>query len=200
MAQAADLSIESGAPELGRKLAIEAFQADRSSFGALMTLIRAALAVGDVEGATAAVAEALARRPLDQHALALQANVWRMSGDARFHELYDYTNYVRPYLIDAPAGWSTRGDYLRDLAAELKSAHQYRTHPFGHSVRQGSQLPDPLRLQTPAIQAFREALQGPLAAHLGHLGQGTGHCAAATPAAGRFRASGRFGCARVGFT
>lgn len=174
LAQAADLLIESGALEAGRQLAIQAFQADRSAFGAVMTLARAALAVGDVEGAAAAVAEARARRPLDQHVLALQANVWRMSGDPRFDELYDYDNYVRPYLIDVPGGWSSRADYLQDLAAELKSAHRYRTHPFGHSVRQGSQLPHLLHLQTPAIQAFRETLQRPVDEHLRHLGQGGG--------------------------
>lgn len=174
LAQAADLLIESGAPERGRRLAVQAFQADRSSFDAVMTLARAALAVGDFEGAAAAVAEARARRPLDQHALALQANVWRMCGDPRFQELYDYNSYVRPYMIDVPAGWSTRSDYLSDLAVELKSAHQYRTHPFGHSVRQGSQLPNPLNLPTPAIQAFRGALQEPVDAYLGHLGQGSG--------------------------
>jgi uncharacterized protein (TIGR02466 family) len=58
---------------------------------------------------------------------------------------------------------------LRDLAAELNTSHQYRTHPFGHSVRDGSQLPNLLSVQTPAIQAFQQAIAAPVQQYLEHL-------------------------------
>ena len=172
MVRAADLLLEIGNLGHGRELAIRAFNADRSSFPALMTLARAALACGEAEGAAAAVTDALNRRPFDQHALALQAMVWRMTNNPGFDALYDYSSMVRSYLIEPPAGWSTRAAYLADLAAELKQAHHFRTHPFGHSVRQGSQLPDIFAVQTPAIQGFLQALQAPVNAHLEHLGSG----------------------------
>lgn len=172
MVRAADLMLEIGNLEHGRELAIRAFNADRSSFPALMTLARAALACGEAEGAAAAVTEALNRRPYDQHALALQAMVWRMTNNPGFDALYDYNSMVRSYLIEPPAGWSSRAGYLADLAAELKQAHHFRTHPFGHSVRQGSQLPDIFAVQTPAIQGFLQALQAPVNAHIEHMGTG----------------------------
>lgn len=172
MVRAADLLLDLGNLEHGRELAIRAYTADRSSFPALMALARAALACGEVEGATAAVTEALNRRPFDQHVLALQAMVWRMTSNPGFEALYDYSSMVRSYLIEPPTGWSTRADYLADLAVELKQAHHFRTHPFGHSVRQGSQLPNIFAVQTPAIQGFLQALQAPVNTHLEHLGSG----------------------------
>ncbi|MDP3518694.1 MAG: putative 2OG-Fe(II) oxygenase [Pseudohongiella sp.] len=172
MVRAADLLLDIGNLEHGRELAIRAFTADRSSFPALMAVARAALACGEVEGASAAVIEALNRRPFDQHVLALQAMVWRMSNNPGFDALYDYSSMVRSYFIEPPAGWSTRADYLADLAVELKEAHHFRTHPFGHSVRQGSQLANIFTVGTPAIQGFLQALQAPVNAHLEHLGSG----------------------------
>jgi len=172
MVRAADLLLETGNLAHGRELAIRAFNADRSSFPALMTLARAALACGEVDGASAAIIEAMNRRPDDQHVLALQAMVWRMSNNPGFEALYDYSTLVKSYLIEPPAGWRTRADYLANLAEELKAAHHYRTHPFGHSVRQGSQLPNIFTVKTPAIQAFQQALQAPVEAHIAHLGSG----------------------------
>ncbi|TFH74675.1 tetratricopeptide repeat protein [Gammaproteobacteria bacterium LSUCC0112] len=172
MARTADLLLETGKLAHGRELAIRAFNADRSSFPALMTLARAALSCGEADGASAAITEALNRRPDDQHVLAMQAMVWRMTGNAGFNALYDYSSMVRSYLIEPPAGWSTRDDYLANLAEELKAAHHYRTHPFGHSVRQGSQLPNIFAVKTPAIQAFHQALQAPVNTHIEHLGTG----------------------------
>ena len=172
MVRAADLLLEIGNLEHGRELAIRAFNADRSSFPAVMTLARAALACGEADGAAAAVTDALNRRPFDQHALALQAMVWRMTDNPGFDALYDYKSMVRSYLIEPPAGWSTRAEYLADLAAELKQSHHFRTHPFGHSVRQGSQLPNIFTVGTPAILGFLQALQAPVNAHIEHLGTG----------------------------
>ncbi|MDO8909900.1 MAG: putative 2OG-Fe(II) oxygenase [Pseudohongiella sp.] len=169
IAQAADLLIEIDALDMARELAMQAYQSDKVSLGVLLTLLRAAIASGDRVGAAAAAAEACVRSPLNQHVLALQATVWRMLDDPRFDVLYDYKNVVRSYLIEPPAGWSSRADYLKDLAAELKAAHQYRTHPFGHSVREGSQLPNLLTVQTPAMQAFRQALAAPVQQHIDHL-------------------------------
>ena len=97
---------------------------------------------------------------------------WRMRGDPRFDALYDYDALVRPQTIAPPPGWSSKEAYLSDLATELKAAHPYRTHPFGQSVRHGSQRPDILSVQSPAIQAFRQALDPLVDAYIAGLGQG----------------------------
>lgn len=138
----------------------------------LAALAFALLAAGDAPRAAEIAARFRAQQPLDQHAIALQATAWRMMDDPRYRSLYDYDAFVRPYRIDAPQGWRDRDHYLKELAEGLKTVHPYKTHPFGQSVRHGSQLPDLLAVDHPAIRAFPQAIAGPVAAHLEHLGKG----------------------------
>lgn len=173
LALAADIEARLGRPELAVALAERAFARAAGHSGALEALIRARLAAGDGEGASAATAELISRQPDNQHALALQATAWRMLGDSRYRDLYDYGRFVSVDRLDVPKGWASLDAYVLDLAAELKQAHPFRTHPFGHSVRYGSQRPHVLMLKTPAIAAFPEALQGPLSRHLQRIGQGS---------------------------
>lgn len=76
-------------------------------------------------------------------------------------------------MIAVPAGWPTLEAYLADLAAELKQAHPFKAHPFGHSVRRGSQKSDILSVQTRAIAAFVEAITPPINAFLDTMGPGS---------------------------
>ena len=141
-------------------------------FPALDAWASVCLAAGDPDNAQDAVYRLLSMAPENQQAINLQAMVWRMRGDKRFEALYDYNAFVLPQRIEAPEGWADRDAYLADLSAELKTAHPYRTHPFGQSVRLGSQRSDILSVGTPAIQAFRGAL-GPLVdAYIERLGDG----------------------------
>ncbi len=110
--------------------------------------------------------------PDDQHAIALQSTAWRMLGDDRHRALYDYSSMVKVHRLDTPAGWASLEAYVADLAAALKSVHPYQTHPFGQSVRQGSQLADVLQVDLPPIRAFSEALRGPVERHLAEIGTG----------------------------
>lgn len=173
LALAADIEARLGRPDLAVGLAERAFAKAAGHPGALEALIRARLAAGDGAGASAAAADLISRQPGNQHALALQATAWRMLGDSRYRNLYDYGRFVSVDRLDVPKGWADLDAYVLDLAAELKQAHPFRTHPFGHSVRYGSQRPHVLMLQTPAIAAFLEALQGPLSRHLQRIGQGS---------------------------
>lgn len=143
------------------------------TFMALEAWTHACLAAGDGLGALDAVQRLVTQAPDNQNAVNLQAMAWRMAGDARFEALYDYGAVVRAQMIDPPPGWSGRAAYLADLAAELKAAHPYRTHPFGQSVRHGSQRPDILAVRTPAIQAFRQALDPLVDAYIAGLGAGS---------------------------
>lgn len=172
LALAADIEARLGRPEAALGLAGRAFARAGDHPGALEALIRARLAVGDGEGASEAAAQLVSRQPQNQHAIALQATAWRMLGDRRYRDLYDYGRFVSIGRLDVPKGWASLDAYMQDLAAELKQAHPFRTHPFGHSVRYGSQRPHILMLRTPAIAAFVEALQGPISRHLQQIGQG----------------------------
>lgn len=171
LAYAAHLSAELGDAAVALRFAERGQRAAPAELGALEALARARLASGDALGA-AELLEPLSRRfPNSQHVLALLAVAWRLTGDVRYRALYDYDKFVRAQMLGVPKGWDNLQRYVAALATELKAAHPFRHHPFGHSLRQGSQLPDVLRRTSPAIAAFPEALSEPLAAYLAQIRQ-----------------------------
>ncbi|MFN3313052.1 MAG: 2OG-Fe(II) oxygenase family protein [Hyphomonas sp.] len=172
LAYAAHLSAVTGDIRAALALAERCVRAAPTEPGALEALARARLAAGDGDGADAIISQLVSMQPLNQHVLAMQAAAWRMTGDARYRALYDYERFVRAAPLSVPAGWDDLASYVAALAAELKAAHPFRMHPFGHSLRQGSQLPDVLRRTSPAIAAFTQALLGPLSAYLNQIGRG----------------------------
>lgn len=172
LAYAAHLEALLGRPDAAIALAEACLRAAPGDHGAVEALTRARLAAGDGPGASAAAAHLVAAQPLNQHAIALQATAWRLMGDARYRELYDYDRFVASYQLVTPSGWDSLDAYVAALATELKAAHPFRTHPFGHSVRGGSQLPHVLSRRTPALSVLAEALMVPTKRHLARLGQG----------------------------
>ena len=174
LAYAAHLSAETGDPAAAIGFAQRGVRSAPEESGALEALARARLAAGDASGAEQILARLANQLPGNQHVLAMLAMTWRLRGDTRYRALYDYSRFVLARPLSLPSGWSDLQSYVAALAAELKSAHSFRTHPFGHSLRQGSQLPDVLRRTSPAIAAFGEALSGPLTAYLAQIGQGEG--------------------------
>ncbi len=167
------LLTRAGRLDAARTRALQALKLAPNGFTALEAWTHVCLAAGDAQGAQDGASRLLALAPDNQNAVNLQAMVWRMTGDSRFGALYDYDSVVRPQMIDPPPGWRSREAYLADLAAELKAAHPYRTHPFGQSVRHGSQRPDILSVQSPAIQAFRQALDPLVDRYIDGLGEGS---------------------------
>src|SRR5579872_3827417 len=140
---------------------------------AMITLAQAQLAGGDATAAAETAAQVRERWPLDQHAIALQATAWRLMGDPRYGELYDYERLVRRHRIDTPNGWSSLDAFLAALAGSLTRLHRFRTHPLGQSVRGGSQTSESLiNSDDPAIQAFFQAIDGPIRRHIAELGEG----------------------------
>lgn len=136
------------------------------------TLVEALLAAGDLDPADAAADTYRRVAPLDQHAIALQATVWRAQGDPRYRALYDYDAFVHTDMILPPAPHSSREAYLDELREALLPAHHYQTHPFAQSVRHGSQAPNVLSIDHPATRALPAALAAPIARYLAVLGDG----------------------------
>lgn len=133
----------------------------------------AMLAAGRAADAERVVARALVQAPFEQHLLAVQATAWRMLGDPRYRERYDYAQMVRSWKLDTPPGWADLPHYLADLAASLHRLHGLRTHPVGQSLRHGTQTTQNLMLsEDPAIRAFLTAIDGPILRHLAALGTG----------------------------
>lgn len=107
--------------------------------------------------------------PNDSQVIAFQATAWRLLGDPRYKQLYDY-RYVLPQFIDTPQGWPTRDAYLADLAKALHHLHAFRTHPVGQSLRTGSQTDLVMDYaEDPAVRAFAQAIDGPIRRYMQHI-------------------------------
>jgi hypothetical protein len=135
-------------------------------------LCETSLAVGDAPRASQLAGEMRRLAPLDQNALAFQATAWRLMGDPRYGELYDYERLVRAWRLETPKGWTHLSGFLADLGEALAALHPFRTHPLNQSLRHGSQAADLKASTHPAIQALFEALDAPIRAHLAWLGGG----------------------------
>jgi hypothetical protein len=141
-------------------------------FAALTTLCEANLAAGRPEAADLLATDLRQRNPRDQRAVALQATAWRLLGDPRYRELYDYERLVRAWTIDTPPGWSSLDAYLADLATALDRLHRLKAHPIGQSLRGGVQTTQNLdRVDDPVVAAFFAAIAGPIRRHIAAIGE-----------------------------
>ncbi len=140
----------------------------------------ALIAFGNASLATGGAREALnisekLRRidPYDGQALTMQADAWRILGDARYHQLADYAGLVRAEFIDVPKGWRDMPAYMADLARDVEHLHTLNAHPIGQSLRTGTQVDlRPERSPHAAIRAFPQAIAGPVDRYMGAVGHG----------------------------
>lgn len=144
-----------------------------STFGTRQCLAEALLAAGRADEAADVVQELRRQQPSNQYALALQATVWRLLGDARYRNLYDYRALVASQPLDVPPGWTSLAAFLDELRAELESLHCFVAHPLQQSVRGGSQLHLQVAEMTrPPIAALFATLHAAVHAYLARLGVG----------------------------
>jgi hypothetical protein len=131
------------------------------------------LALGRCDDAAPIVAALATEQPLNRHALALQATLWRLCGDARYAQWCDYAALVAPQTLDVPPGDTGRDAFLDELAAELTGLHTVKTHPLQQSARGGTQLHlQAPELQRPPVGALFRVLVTILHAYLARLGRG----------------------------
>jgi tetratricopeptide (TPR) repeat protein len=136
-------------------------------------LIDAFLAADRPEAALARIEALLRLRPLDQRLIASRWISWRMLGDERAAQLYDYETMVVSQTIDAPPGWQDLDAYLSDLAEALRELHGFGTHPVDQSLRFGTQTgTNLLRIDHPVIRAFQAAIERPIREYLSLVGSG----------------------------
>jgi len=128
-------------------------------FAPQVTLAEAFLATGEAQRATDLAGDIRRRWSTSQYAIALQATAWRMLGDARYRQLYDYASLVWTSPLDIPPGWPSLQAYVVDVAKALKAI------PPGQSS-------DVLNQPHPALRALPQALDGPIRLRLSSLGTG----------------------------
>jgi uncharacterized protein (TIGR02466 family) len=169
---ASDVALSLGDAPAAQVEAEAALTLEPENLMAQVRIADAELAQGRTERAIALMERVLVDDPDNVTALARLASAWRMSGDPRYGELYDYQNYVKPYRVDTPKGWPDLEAYLVDLRAALTELHGFQTHPFDQSLRHGSQTSQNLEREShPAIKAFFQAIDGPIRRHMEYLRQ-----------------------------
>jgi hypothetical protein len=151
------------------KYAEPAFKAYANDLQCTLHYVNCLLANGLADTALKIIEIARKVHSLDQHLLALQATCWRLLGDERYYQLYDYEQFVLQLPLGIPNGWSRLENYIDDLEVELDEEHRYKSHPFFLSVRNGSQLSSITSFNRTAMRAFSEACEEPMADYLSKL-------------------------------
>jgi uncharacterized protein (TIGR02466 family) len=172
---ASQSAAEADRPEKALRFAEQVWAAAPDSVPATGVMLYAHLAAGNPDEAVK-YAEAMRRlrAPNDQFAIAMLATAWRVAGDPRGAELYDYDGLVRTYRLQTPEGWSSLDAFLADLKGALQGQHYYKAHPFNQSIRHGSQtMQGLLTSKDPVVRAFFAAVSKSIDEHVRYLGQGT---------------------------
>ena len=171
---ASQSAAEADRPAEALKFAEEVWRQAPESLPAHSAMLYATLCAGEADKAVVhAEAMRRLRSPNDQFAIAMLYTAWRLAGDPRAAELYDYDTLVRPYRLDTPEGWPSLDAFLADLKAALEAQHFYKTHPFSQSIRHGSQtMQGLLTSKDPAIRAFFATVSKSIDRHVRHLGKG----------------------------
>ncbi|HVY88244.1 MAG TPA: putative 2OG-Fe(II) oxygenase [Hyphomonadaceae bacterium] len=170
--QASQLAAALGRSAEALACAERARRVNPQDLATLITLTEALLSAGQPDRASEIAGNLRRRWSTNQHAMALQATAWRMLGDRRYRELYDYDAFVSSSLLDVPKGWTSLEAYVADVSAALNKLHAFKEHPFNQSLRHGSQAVDILQQPDPALKALRQALDGPIRRRLAALGRG----------------------------
>ncbi|MEM1151077.1 MAG: putative 2OG-Fe(II) oxygenase [Pseudomonadota bacterium] len=149
------------------------------------------LMCGDGKGALNAIAGMRQAQPHDQHWIAHETTALRLMGDPRFEALVNMDAHVRAYTLPVPEGYESVEALNAGLLEELDDHHRFSNHPLDQSLRAGTQTAqDLLAMRSPAVEAYIEALKGPIRQYLEDIGTAPGH-----PLTGRNTGAFRFrGC------
>jgi Tfp pilus assembly protein PilF len=135
------------------------------------------------------------RQPNEQQILARLATAWRLQGDPRYRQLYDYERVVKAHVIDTPPGWKvcrpTWATWPPPCAASTASRPTPSTSRCATAARR------PRTSSCPGIRRSRPSSRpstGRSAGTWSGWGRGATRCAAATPAITTSPASGRCCC------
>jgi len=104
------------------------------------TLIRA----GETKRAEKAADQALAIEPTHQGAIAIWGTALSLQDDPRAETLNDYENFVVPYELRPPEGYSDMESFNRDLNLFLDTMHRDKKEFLEQTLRGGTQSLDNL--------------------------------------------------------
>lgn len=169
---AANTATKLGRPEEALTRSLQALRLAPREMSALLARSAALLCAGRPQEASEVAVSAIRLNRNNQSAIAHLATSWRMLGNSEYAVLHDYDRLVRAVKVSPPEGWSSLERYLSDLSRALRHIHRFREHPFGQSVRHGSQAQNLLNYEDPAIRALGGVLDGPIRSYIDALGRG----------------------------
>jgi tetratricopeptide (TPR) repeat protein len=156
--------------------ALEAAAARPQNATIIETLVAIQLAAGRHAESLPFIRAQRAKVPYEQRWIAYEATAARMSGNPLYQELYDYSQFVKSYDIEAPAGWSSFAEFNSVLLSTLEARHRFAMHPLAQSLRNGSQTARDLRTDEDAtIRATLEAFREPIEAYRSAIGSNPAH-------------------------
>ena len=139
-------------------------------------LVCAQLMVGDYDSALKTIAPWRARQPLEQSWIAHEMLALRLAGDARYAALAQPDTLIRAFELPVPEGFGSI-DQFNDALIEAIAPNQSFTHrPLDQTLRSGTQTArDLVHVQNPVIQAYLQALDGPIQEYLNAIGRDSKH-------------------------
>lgn len=148
------------------KYAIAIYRMSSNNADVIIHYANCLLACGESLIADSIVYPTLSMFPKNQHLIAIQSTIWRLKGDLRYEQLCDYKTLVSQIELSVPDGWNSLEAYLTDLEAELDEIHQFKTHPFAQSVKNGSQVAFINKSSKKALRAYESAVIGAVESYL----------------------------------
>lgn len=139
-------------------------------------VVKALIADGQVDSAQPFITQLLDTDPRNQIFWALQATIWRLTNDTRYHWLCNYDQLVKAVPLVTPAGYNTTASFLEALKPALVTLHSTQRQPLEQTLRQGTQTTGNLLDNTDTLlQSLRKALHKTATEALSSLPGDTSH-------------------------
>lgn len=172
-AAAATMAAHAKKPDMAYRHAERALELAPQPIGLKLLVAETSLGVGRADRAASLLEPLRRKAPLDQKYISLAAQAWRLLGDPRYLQLYDFDRFIGTYTIEPPKGWSTLSDFMSDLRAHLNTIHDGLSEPLDQSVRNGTQTSVNLAYsEDPMIKALMSALGQQIANHIAGMTPG----------------------------
>ncbi len=139
-------------------------------------VVKSLIADGRVSAAQPFLTQLLDADPSNQIWWALQATIWRLANDERYHWLCDYDKLVRAVPLITPAGFSSTASFLDALKPVLVALHTTQRQPLEQTLRQGTQTTGNLLGNSDLfLQSLRETLHNTASMSLSSLPHDASH-------------------------
>tara|TARA_R110000868_G_scaffold207020_3_gene456021 strand:- start:332 stop:2134 length:1803 start_codon:yes stop_codon:yes gene_type:complete len=161
--------VDEGLADLRLAFANGQGRAAAGGFAIRHQLVEALLPAGQVEEAMDLLEVEPPAEHLQKH-VALRATAWRVNGDVRYRQYYDYDRFTAKRLIETPPGYASLEAFNTALGAEIERLHRTQAQPLDQTLFGGTQSAGRLWDQdSPVIRDLARALEAAAVAFVATL-------------------------------